>query len=208
MKNVKNLKMYKKVLIVVDMVNGFVREGALADKHIEGTINNQVALIKQYQEEGNLVIFIKDTHTLDSVEHDRFGGEVHCIKGTKEAELIDELKPFEGKENTISIEKNSTCFIWAENEDGTKFVDVLEKLENVEEVEVVGCCTDICVANGVLPMMNYFDQKNKRVNVTLYEDAIDTFEISGAHERKQYEDAAYLLLKQQGAKVKKLGKVA
>ena len=39
MKNVKNLKMYKKVLIVVDMVNGFVREGALADKHIEGTIS-------------------------------------------------------------------------------------------------------------------------------------------------------------------------
>ena len=51
MKNVKNLKMYKKVLIVVDMVNGFVREGALADKHIEGTIANQVALIKQYKEE-------------------------------------------------------------------------------------------------------------------------------------------------------------
>ena len=35
MKNVKKLKLYKKVLIIVDMVNGFVREGALADKHIE-----------------------------------------------------------------------------------------------------------------------------------------------------------------------------
>ena len=82
MKEIKNLKMYKKVLIVVDMVNGFVREGALADKHIEGTIANQVALIKQYQEEGNLIIFIKDTHTKDSVEHDHFGGAVHCIEGT------------------------------------------------------------------------------------------------------------------------------
>jgi len=54
-------------------------------------------------------------------------------------------------------------------------------------------------------MMNYFDQKNRRVNVNLYEDAIDTFEIPGIHDRKQYEDAAYLLLKQQGAKVKKIG---
>ncbi|MBQ7105011.1 MAG: cysteine hydrolase [Bacilli bacterium] len=205
MKNVKNLKMYKKVLIVVDMVNGFVREGALADKHIEGTIANQVALIKQYKEEGNLVIFIKDTHTENSVEHDRFGGALHCIKGTKEAELIDELKPYENTENTISIEKNSTSYIWAENEDGTKFLDVLEGLENVGEVEVVGCCTDICITNGVLPMMNYFDQKNRRVNVTLYEDAIDTYGIPGIHDRKQYEDAAYLLLKQQGAKVKKIG---
>lgn len=209
MKEIKNLKMYKKVLIIVDMVNGFVREGALADKHIEGTIANQVALIKQYQEEGNLIIFIKDTHTKDSVEHDRFGGAVHCIEGTKEAELVDELKPFEGKENTITLEKNSTSYIWAENkEDGYNFVDVLDNLESVKEVEVVGCCTDICITNGVLPMMNYFDQKNKRVGVTLYQDAIDTFEIPGVHDRQHYEDAAYLLLKQQGAKVKKLGKVA
>ena len=209
MKEIKNLKVYKKVLIVVDMVNGFVREGALADKHIEGTINNQVALIKKYQEEGNLVIFIKDTHTKDSVEHDRFGGALHCIEGTEEAELVDELKPFEGKENTITLEKNSTSYIWAENkEDGYNFVDVLDNLENAKEVEVVGCCTDICITNGVLPMMNYFDQKNKRVGVTLYQDAIDTFEIPGVHDRQHYEDAAYLLLKQQGAKVKKLGKVA
>ena len=34
------------------------------------------------------------------------------------------------------------------------------------------------------------------------------FEIPGIHNRKEYEDAAYLLLQQQGAKVKKLGKVA
>ena len=206
MKNVSNLKMYKKVLIVVDMVNGFVREGALADKHIEGTIENQKALIKKYQEEGHLIIFIKDTHTLDSVEHDRFGGALHGIEGSTEAELVDELKPFEGKENTISLEKNSTSYIWAENkEEGYNFVDVLNGLENVEEIEVVGCCTDICITNGVLPMMNYFDQKNKRVNVALYEDAIDTFEIPGIHDRKKYEEAAYLLLKQQGAKVKKIG---
>lgn len=209
MKNIKNLKMYKKVLIIVDMVNGFVREGALADKHIEGTIDNQVALIKQYQEEGNLVIFIKDTHTFDSVEHDRFGGALHCIEGTKEAELIDELKPFEGKENTISLEKNSTSYMWAENkEEKYNFIDIIDGLENLEEVDVVGCMTDICVTCGVLPMMTYFDQKNRRVITNLHKDAIDTFEIPGVHNRKEYEDAAYLLLKQQGAKVKTLRKVA
>ena len=110
MKEIKNLKVYKKVLIVVDMVNGFVREGALADKHIEGTINNQLALIKKYQEEGNLVIFIKDTHTKDSVEHDRFGRALHCIEGTKEAELIEELKPFENKENSRNLREDSAYF--------------------------------------------------------------------------------------------------
>ena len=208
MKNIKNLKVYKKCLIVVDMVNGFVREGALADKHIEGTIEKQKALVTKYKNEGELIIFIKDTHTLDSVEHDRFGGAVHCIEGTKEAEIVDELKPFENTENVISLEKNSTSYIWAENkEDKYNFVDVLNGLENISQIEVAGCCTDICITNGVLPMMNYFDQKNRRVEVTLYEDAIDTFEIPGVHNRKEYEDAAYMLLKQQGAKVKKIGNI-
>ena len=207
-KNIKNLKVYKKCLIVVDMVNGFVREGALADKHIEGTIEKQKALVTKYKNEGELIIFIKDTHTLDSVEHDRFGGAVHCIEGTKESEIVDELKPFENTENVISLEKNSTSYIWAENkEDKYNFVDVLNGLENINQIEVVGCCTDICITNGVLPMMNYFDQKNRRVEVTLYEDAIDTFEIPGVHNRKEYEDAAYMLLKQQGAKVKKIGNI-
>lgn len=207
MKEIKNLKVYKKVLIVVDMVNGFVREGELADKHIEGIINTQVALIKKYQEEGNLIIFIKDTHTKDSVEHNRFGGALHCLETTTETQLVNELKPFENKENTITLEKNSTSYIWAENkEDNYNFIDVLNNLENVQEIEVVGCCTDICIINGVLPMMNYFDQKNKIVETTLYKDAIDTFEIPGIHNRKEYEDAAYLLLKQQGAKIKKLNK--
>ena len=55
-------------------------------------------------------------------------------------------------------------------------------------------------------MMNYFDQKNKRVQVTLYKDAIDTFEIPEVHDRDKYEEAAYMLLKQQGAKIKTLRK--
>ena len=38
MKNVKNLKFYKGCLIVVDMVNGFVREGALHDEEIAKVI--------------------------------------------------------------------------------------------------------------------------------------------------------------------------
>ena len=209
MKNetIKNLKVYKKALIVVDMVNGFVREGALADPHIAITIKRQQELIEEYKKDGGLVIFIKDTHTKDSVEHDRFGGALHCIIGTKEAELIDEIKPYENTENTISLQKNSTSFVWAKNkEEGYNFINVLEGLENVEQIDIVGCCTDICVINGVNPMMNWFDEENKRVKVYLHTDAIDTYEIPGVHDRDKYEEAAYMLMEQQGAKkVKKLG---
>ena len=85
------------------------------------------------------------------------------------------------------------------------FIEMLDRLENLKKVKVCGCCTDICVVNGTLPMMNYFDQNNRGVEVELLEDAISTYDATW-HEKNQYTDAAYLLLEQQGAKkVKKLG---
>ena len=113
MKKINNLKMYKKCLIVVDMVNGFVREGVLHDDSIANIIPTQIKLIKETLAYGGLVIFIKDTHNKDSKEFKRFGNTHHCIKGTKEADLVDELIPYEGLVNTISIEKNSTSFMEA-----------------------------------------------------------------------------------------------
>lgn len=195
----KNLKVYKKCLIVVDMVNGFVRVGGLHDKYIEHTIERQLELIKEYKQEGELIIFIKDTHEMDSVEHNRFGDIKHCIKGTKEAELIDEFKQYENDDNVLTFEKNSTSF-----REAPGFIDTMNEAENIMEFDVVGCCTDICIANGVISTMNYFDQINRKVEVRVHEDAVETFGLP--ERREEYSKAAYLLMQQQGAQiVKKLG---
>ena len=85
----KNLKIYRKALIVVDMVNGFVREGVLHDDNISRVIPRQIELIEEYNKENELIIFIKDTHEINSTEFKRFGGTIHCLKGTTEAELVD-----------------------------------------------------------------------------------------------------------------------
>ena len=37
----RKLKDYRKILYIIDMVNGFVNEGPLHDKHIRGTIPEQ-----------------------------------------------------------------------------------------------------------------------------------------------------------------------
>ena len=42
---IKNLKTYQKMLIVVDMVNGFVKEGSLADTKILNIVPRQIELI-------------------------------------------------------------------------------------------------------------------------------------------------------------------
>ena len=103
MNKVKDLKVYEGMLIVVDMVNGFVEEGVLHDKNIKRIIPRQIELIKEAHDKGYIVVFVKDTHDEDAVEFRRFGNTKHCVRGTKEAEVVDELKPFEKMDDTISI---------------------------------------------------------------------------------------------------------
>ena len=194
MKNVKNLKFYKGCLIVVDMVNGFVRDGALHDEEIAKVIPRQIELIKQAKAEGKAIIFIKDTHDENAVEFDRFGGS-HCVKGTNEAELVDELKPYENDEDTFVIEKNSTSFM--EAPDFRKFI---EEHPEIIEFDIVGCCTDICDFNGAMGLANYLDQWNRRHIIRVHEDAIATYaELA----RQNYVDAAKLLMEQQGIQLVK-----
>ena len=197
--DIKNVKFYKGCLIVVDMVNGFVREGVLHDDAISRVIPRQIELIKEAKNDGKLIVFICDTHKENSIEFERFGNTKHCVEGSGEEEVIEELKEFVGWEDTIVIPKNSTSFMEAE-----KFRELLKYQKDLEEFDVVGCCTDICVFNGVMGLANYLDEKNRSHQIRVHEDAIATY---GEDERKEYVDAAKLLMKQQGIQlVKKKGK--
>lgn len=192
---ISNFKMYKKCLIVVDMVNGFVRSGVLHDEEISKIIPNQIKLIKDAQKKEWLIIFIKDTHSINSKEFKRFGYTTHCLIGTYEAELVDELKDYENIDNTISIEKNSTSFMEA-----PKFREVVKELENVDEYNICGCCTDICVINGSMGLANYLDEWNRNATIKVYEDSIATYNETN---RQNYVDAAKLLMEQQGIQLVK-----
>lgn len=194
MNNIKNLKMYTGCLIVVDMVKGFVDQGVLHDPKIGDIIPRQIELIKEAKNAGKLIIFIKDTHTEDSVEHGRFP-DMHCLKGTPECELVEPFQDFENDEDTISIEKNSTCFMEAPD-----FRTLMELQVLLTEFEIIGCCTDICVVNGAIALANYLDQWNRKHHIIVHEDAIATY---AEDARKNYVDAAKRLMEQQGIQLVK-----
>lgn len=190
MKNVKNLKVYETALIVVDMVNGFVNEGVLHDKNIKKIVPRQLELLEEAEKKGSLIILVKDTHNKNATEFKRFGNTTHCIQGTSEAELIDELKPFEQKDNVITVEKNSTSLM-----ESPEFRKIVRQAENLKEVNFVGCCTDICVFNGAMGLANYYDEWNRDVTINVHEDAIATY---SEDERGEYIESAKLLMKLQG----------
>ena len=185
----EKLKGYRKMLYVVDMVNGFVNEGVLHDKHIRGVIPEQIRFIEEMKKEGEGIAFIKDCHQKDSVEFQNF--PPHCIEGTSEAELVPELRIYEGE--ALVYLKNSTSAMFAPN-----MMEDLDKMENLEEVIGVGCCTDICDVNFLIPLKNYFQQKNRNVTIFAVKKAMDTYHIPVVHDREEYENMAYQLMGQSG----------
>ena len=187
---INKFKLYEKCLIIVDMINGFVREGMLHDEKIGEKLERQIELIKEAQAEGKLIVFIKDTHDNDSTEFERFGNLPHCLRGTSEAELVDELKIYENDEDTISIEKNSTSFMEAPD-----FRLLMKIQKNIKEFDIVGCCSDICVFDGAMGLAGYLDQNNRRHVIRVHEDAIATY---AEDDRKEYPAAAKILGEQQG----------
>ena len=156
----------KKLLIIVDMVNGFVREGLLHDKNIENIIKPQIEILEYFIKNNYGVILLKDSHTKESEELKRLPN--HCISGETESDLIDELKSYEKK--SIIIEKNSTCALFVPT-----FKEKIDMMQNLKEIVVTGCCTDICVLNLVIALRNYFDQFNKKIDIIVPTNCVDTY---------------------------------
>lgn len=188
---IKNLKLYERVLIVVDMVNGFVYNGPLHDIECSKIIPRQKEIIDDYLDNGDLVVFIKDTHTKDSTEFSRM--PIHCLENTNESELVPELREYVGRDNVITINKNSTSF-----NEVPEFRDLITNLVNLKRVDEIGVCTDICDFNGIMGLANRLNQENRDVSIYVHEDAVATFNET---ERSKYVDAAKLLMKQQGINI-------
>ncbi len=188
---IKNLKLYERVLIVVDMVNGFVYNGPLHDIECSKIIPRQKEIIDDYLDNGDLVVFIKDTHTKDSTEFSRM--PIHCLENTDESELVPELREYVGRDNVITINKNSTSF-----NEAPEFRELITNLVNLKRVDEIGVCTDICDFNGIMGLANRLNQENRDVSIYVHEDAVATFNET---ERSKYVEAAKLLMKQQGINI-------
>ena len=186
----KNLDNIKKILINVDMVNGFVNIGAMHDEYINHIVPMQVKIMKEFENgDDTLNVIIKDTHKENCREFKRY--PVHCVENTEESELVEELKIFEN-DNSIIFKKNSTSAIYADG-----FLEFINSLSGLKEVIIVGCCTDICVLNLAIPLQNYFDQIDKDVKIIVPQNGVETYDAPN-HPRDEYNNMALKLMKQAG----------
>lgn len=187
------MKNYKKMLYVIDMVKGFVTEGVMHDEYIGHTVEEQVKLIKKFKKENQGIALVGEGHSKDCVEFKTF--PEHCVIGTSEADFVEGIREFE--EDAKVYRKNSTSALFAPG-----LMADIEEMKDLEEIVVCGCCTDICVINFVVPLKNYFNQINKDVKIFVVESATETYGAPN-HNREEYNEMAYKLMKQSGIEVVK-----
>ena len=178
----------KDLLVVVDMVNGFIHFGALADKNINKITPTIVSLIEKAKEQGMDIVAFKDCHTINDIEFKTF--PPHCLKGTWESDLIPELKPYE--KDMVIIPKNTTNgFIT------NTFKNIAIK-NKYDRVFVVGCCTDICVKDFTGSYLTFIKKLNRHTKIIVFEDACYTFDGEN-HNAEAEHKKALSYLKHKGA---------
>ena len=137
----------KKLLIVIDMQNDFI-DGALGTPEAEAIVDAVKEKIRSYPPAD--ILATMDTHGPDylSTQEGRFLPVEHCLRDTDGwqirpdiAELLTEATIFE--KPTFG---------------STRLAEAVRDMPDVEEVELIGLCTDICVVSNALLLKAYLPE--------------------------------------------------
>ena len=180
----------KTALVIIDMVNGFVKEGSLCSPRIEAIVPRVVRTAFICSKRLFKIIAFADCHDDDSAEFSCY--PPHCVKGTEESQLIDELKLVD---NIELIEKNSTNGF---HED--VFNKWIKENKDINNFIVTGDCTDICVLQFTLSLKAYFNKRNLQAEVIVPVDSVETFEL-GIHKGDLMNLVSLFLIESSGVKL-------
>jgi nicotinamidase/pyrazinamidase len=153
-----------RALIVTDVQEGFTRLGNLASPVCEAKISAVVDIVRDELSAGTPVVFTKDSHVENDLEFRMF--PPHCIVGTREHDLVEELRPFEPDAAAVVQKRRYSAFFETELE------QVLKELRP-DEVHIIGFCTDICVLHTTS------DLRNRDFDVVVRSEGVETFDAPG-----------------------------
>lgn len=180
----------KRVLVIVDMVNGFVNEGPLSDKRINEITPNIIKLIENGDFDS--IIAFRDCHEKNDEEFKTY--PPHCLKGTVESELIPELVPY--SEMFLDMPKQTTNGF--ESEGFKKFW--ASRCYDEYEFVVTGCCTDICVKDFSTSLMRDIVKADSPSRVVVLHDCVSTFD-SPEHDAINAEQDALVEMAEEGVEL-------
>jgi nicotinamidase-related amidase len=127
--------MGKDALLIIDMLNDFVLPGAPLEVPDTRKSSQHQGRGRKARAVGT-VIYVCDTHAPDDKEFSKFGWPVHAVRGTKGAEVVEDLRP---GEDDILIPKTTYSGFF-----GTKLDETLKRL-GIGSLRLTGCVTHICI---------------------------------------------------------------
>lgn len=143
-----------KVLIVVDMQNDFI-DGSLGTQEAQRIVENVAEKIQEFKANNDIVIFTRDTHTKDYLKtQEGINLPVeHCIKHTQGWKISDKLDNNECEildKNAFGSIKLPKLVVDEVKKHMNKFGADKKGIANLDEIVIVGLCTDICVISNAL----------------------------------------------------------
>lgn len=153
----------KTLLLIVDINKGFAKKGALYSPRIKALVDPISKLTRECLKRGVKVKAFTDYHTEESIELNSYPR--HCMENSEEWEIVEELD-LDGIE---VIKKNSTNGFLEE-----KFVIDEENLENLI---IVGDCTDICIYQLAISLRADFNRVNRKGEIFVPKRLVDTFDM-------------------------------
>ena len=139
-----------KVLLVVDMQNDFI-DGSLGTKEAVSIVPNVVQKIKEFE---GKIIYTRDTHQGDylSTQEGRNLPIEHCIEGTLGWEIHKDIQEIISPQNVIYDK------VTFGSKDLILELEEMNKKEPIDEIELVGICTDICVISNALTIKTFLPE--------------------------------------------------
>lgn len=131
----------KKLLVLIDFQNDFI-DGSLGTKEAQAIVPRVIEKLVSYAESERLAT--QDTHFEDylTTQEGQNLPVIHCQKGTQGWEIR--------KETQVGFQR-----VFEKNIFGSVELAEYIRNENVEQVELIGICTDICVVSNALLIKSF-----------------------------------------------------
>lgn len=187
---IKDLKEYRRALYNIDMVQGFVNFGPMSNQNYNALIPEQVRIIEDFLKSGDSINFIGEGHSKNALEFQNY--PEHCVLGTPEADFIPELSEFVKLSNTRIYRKNSINGMLND-----QLRSDIRDMSSLQEAVFMGVCEDLCVMDFVRTYARYLDEINRKVNLFVVGNTVDTFDAPG-HSRDEWKRIARMVMEQAG----------
>mgnify|MGYP000196766266 CR=1 FL=1 len=166
-------------IVSVDVIKGFCNFGPLASPRV-GRIAAPIAglLMNAWAAGVRNIILTQDTHEPDAVEFAQW--PAHCVRGSEEAQPVDELTALPFFDQILQIPKNSI-----HSGLNTGLSDWLNRHPEVDTFVVVGDCTDLCTYQLAMHLRLDANARQLTRRVVTPVDCVDTYDRTVASARAE-----------------------